>query len=359
MLSITTAQAQDLLTFWLPRQEIPLYAGPPGCGKSAMIEEVATVHLPRITGHPWKCYIFHPATHDPTYYGGFPWLWTDPETKQPHAQLITMSEFGDLVDTDEHIVAFFDDFGHAPKSVQATLMQPFHARRLNRKRIGPNVSFAVATNRRGDKAGVEGVIAPILSRCRVCDIRPDLDSFLHRYWYPNNRPEEVAGYLRFRPDHLYLEKKTSDIENTPCYRTWDMVGRDLRGGIPYGLELPTYAASVGEGVAGEFNTYLRVYKEMPDPDYDIAHPTKAKVPENLSVLHAWCTALAYRTTVETFPAIAQLITKVSKSGPHGREEIAISLFSDAGKRCPQIVGLPACDELANGPLGELTLPSLS
>lgn len=354
MLSITTAQAEDLLKFWLPRHEIPLFAGPPGCGKSAMFEQMALKTLPELTGYPWKYYVFHPVTHDPTYYGGFPWVWTNPTTGDAQAKLITLGEFADLVDTDEYILAVFDDFGHAPKAVQGTLMQPFHARKLNRKKIGPHVSFGVATNRRCDKAGVEGIIDPIQSRCRVCDIRPDLDSFLFRYWFPNDRPAEVAAYLRFRPDHLYIQKKTSDIENGPNYRTWDFVGRDLLARPPANLELPVYAASVGEGVAGEFCTFLRLFREMPDPDKDLAHPDKAKIPDNLSILHAWCTALAYRTTLKTFPAIATLINKLSKAG---REEMAVVLLHDAGQRCPEIQTLPECSSLVMGKLGKMILPS--
>ena len=108
----------------------------------------------------------------------------------------------------------------------------------------------------------------------------------------------------------------------------------------------------GEGVAGEFCTFLRLYQEMPDPDEIIAHPDKAKIPDNLSILHALCVALAYRTTRKTFPAIGQFIEKLTKGG---RDEIAVFLLSDAVLRCPDIKTLPECSHIFCGKLGKLIL----
>jgi hypothetical protein len=185
----------------------------------------------------------------------------------------------------------------------------------------------------------------------VFDIRPDLDSFL-AYWLRENKRPEVMAYLRFRPDHLYVQKKSADIENFPCYRTWDYVSQDLDATVGAGLELPVFASSVGEGVAGEFCTFLRTYREMPDPDEIIEHPDKAKIPENLSILHALCVALAYRSTRKTFPAIASFIDKLVKGG---REEIAVFLLSDSVQRCPDVKTVPECSKLFCGKLGKLIL----
>lgn len=345
MQTINTIQLEQLVTSLCltgkVEAETPvMVAGPPGCGKTETIRGAA--HL---AGYTVK--VFHPVVSDPTDFKGFPWI----NKESGKASFVPFGEFGELLDATEPTLALFDDLGHAPKAVQGTLMQPFFARTLNGHKISDKVRFAAATNRRGDKAGVEGIIDPLISRCLVYELAPDLDSFL-AYWVKAGHRPEVLAFLRVFPQHLYTPKKSADIENYPCYRTWEFASKILGRELPQGLELVALTGAVGQGVAGEFHAYLKLYREIPDPDEILKDPTKGKVPTKADILYALCAALAYRTTVKTFPAVAQYTERMVKEG---REEMAVYLLGDALRRCPDVRNSKDCAKVLSGKLGSLLL----
>lgn len=347
MLTINTLQLEKLLVNLIfendqgPDNRTPIMvAGPPGCGKTGVIKGVAAKYKRR-------CLIFHPVVSDPTDFKGFPWVNKD----TGKASFTPFNEFEEVLTAKEPLIVFFDDAGHAPKAVQGTLMQPVHERTLNGKPISPFVDFVLATNRRGDKAGVEGIIDPLISRCLVYEMLPDLDTFL-AYWMGAGHRPEVLAFLRVFPKYLYEQKKTADIANFPCYRTWEFASRILERGIGADLELVALSGAVGEGVAGEFMAYLKLYRDIPDPDEIIKNPDKGKVPEKADVLYALSAALAYRSTPKTFGAIATYTERMVKAG---REEMAVYLLGDALRRCPDVKNSMECARVLNGKLGKLLL----
>jgi len=232
-------------------------------------------------------------------------------------------------------------------------MQPLFARTLNGHKIPDCVSFVLATNRRSDKAGVEGIIDPIISRCHgVYEIQPELDTFL-TYWIGSGKRPEMYNYLqKWKPDHLYIQKKTADIENFPCYRTWDFANDIVELGLPNDLELSALSGALGAGVAGEFSTYLAKWRELPDPDEVFKNPAKAPIPKKPDMQYAYCAAVAFRCTVQTFPAIAAYTERLSKEG---YEEIAMCLLGDSLRRCPEdgVRKSAECQKLLVGRLGKM------
>lgn len=328
MQTITTLQFERLLESLVMQTDIPadkrlpiMVAGPPGCGKSGVVEGMT-----RKLGY--DCAVFHPVVSDPTDFKGFPWVNKDTGT----ADFIPFGDFARLITTKRPTVAFLDDVGHAPKAVQATLMQPLFARTLNGKRISDTVSFVLATNRRCDKAGVEGIIDPIINRCLVYEIAPDRDTFL-AYWVKAGHRPEVMAFLRVMPKHLYTPKKSADIENFPSYRTWEFASRILERNLPADLEAVALTGAVGEGTAGEFMAYLKLFRDIPDPDEVIKNPHKAKVPDKADILYALCAALAYRANDATLDGITAYADRMIKAG---REEMAVYLMGDVLNKSPQV-----------------------
>src|SRR3990167_879848 len=347
MLTINTLQLEQLLESLVLDKDIApevrtpiMVAGPPGCGKSGTIEGLA-----RRLG--WDCLVLHPVVSDPTDFKGFPWVDRDKQT----ADFMPFGMFAKLLHAAKPTICFLDDVGHAPKAVQATLMQPLFARMLNDKRISDKVVFILATNRRGDKAGVEGIIDPIINRCLVYEMKEDLDTFL-AFWIKAGYRPEVLAFLRVFPKHLYEAKRTTDIANFPSYRTWEFASRVLDRQLGPDLELIALSGAVGEGVAGEFMAYLKLYRDIPDPDEIIKNPEKGKVPEKADVLYALCAALAYRCTTKTFKAIATYTERMVKAG---REEMAVYLLGDALRRCPEVANSEDCAKVIDGKLGQLLL----
>lgn len=327
MQTINTLELEQLLTGLLlsaeqhPEERTPIMVvGPPGCGKSGVVVDTAAKA-------GYDCFVFHPVVSDPTDFKGFPWVDKDKQT----ADFIPYGDFARLIHATKPTVAFLDDVGHAPKAVQATLMQPLFARTLNGHRISEQVVFVLASNRRGDRAGVEGIIDPIISRCLVYEMKEDLNTFL-AYWVKAGHRPEVLAFLRHLPKHLYTPKKSADIENFPCYRTWEFASRILCRGLNANLERIALTGAVGEGTAAEFCAYLKLYREIPDPDAVLKAPEKAKVPEKADILYALCAALAYRVTEQSLAPLAVYAERMIKAG---REEMAAYMLGDVMNRSPK------------------------
>jgi len=342
-MKVTVEQAEVLITSCMKRGKPVTLLGPAGCAKTALFMQVAK----KLGYH---CLVFHPVTSDPTDFKGFPWISEDKQS----ADFVPFGEFGRLLSATEPTLAFFDDLGHATKAVQGTLMQPVHKRTLNGHVIPECVRFGFASNRREDKAGVEGIIEPLLSRCHgVFDIVPDTDSFA-AWWMRENKPQEVIGFLKFRPEFLYSTDKKHAMYNFPCFRTWEAVGDWLAADLPASLEKTAYCGAVGEGAGTEFFAYLKIYREIPDVDEALANPDKAPIPTNASILWAFTTAFAYRASRKTFPSIATYIDRLAKAN---KEEQAVYLFKGAYTRCKEIERAAEFSKLASSRIGKLITPS--
>jgi hypothetical protein len=84
-----------------------MIVGSPGVGKSDIVEEAA-----QSAGA--KTIIFHPVISDPTDFKGFPFA------KNGEADFLPYGDLKQLIEAKEPTVAFLDDIGQAPPSVQAS-----------------------------------------------------------------------------------------------------------------------------------------------------------------------------------------------------------------------------------------------
>jgi len=258
-----------------------LVKGAPGIGKTDIIYQAAEAA-------GCEVHVSHPVVSDPTDYKGMPFV-VDGEA--------TFLPFGDLkklINADKPLVFFMDDLGQAPASVQAAAMQLILARKINGHNVSDKVTFAAATNRKEDKAGVSGILEPVKSRfVSIWQLDPDLDDWV-KWALANNLPTELIAFIRFRPNLLCDFSPTADIVNSPCPRTVANVGRCMQDGYPEDLEYEVYAGAAGEGFAVELMGFLKIYRKLPNPDVIIMAPEKAEVPEDPATLHALSGALAAR-----------------------------------------------------------------
>jgi hypothetical protein len=124
---------------------------------------------------------------------------------------------------------------------------------------------------------------------------------------------EVIAYCRYRPEALNDFNPQNDINATP--RAWVQGVSARLGKIDPALEFPVFAGDIGEGRAGEFVGFLRIFRKLPSPDAILLNPAKAPLPElgkddsAAQVMYALCGALAHRTTATNF---AQVMVYVSR-----------------------------------------------
>jgi len=271
------------LTKLVECNEPVLLVGLPGLGKTDVVESVAkSLNYDVVT--------FHPVVDDPTNYKGLPCEVNGNAEFLPYAQLRK------LVEADVPTIAFFDDLGQASQSVQGALMQLFLSRKVNEHKISDKVSFIAATNSRKDRAGVKGLIKPLLSRfTSIINVECDVDDWC-KWAASNNMPPALISFIRFRPNMLmqfdpnFVDSNGEDMVNQPSPRTVAACGRLLNAGIE---DYEILSGCVGESFASELKGFIKIVRDLGDMPKKIATGQLVNCPSAPDVLYALCGSLCH------------------------------------------------------------------
>lgn len=297
---------EELLAIAIPNKRNVLITGAPGVGKT----DITLAACKKLGA---KLIISHPVVSDPTDYKGLPFVVKTTSYEEQEAKFLPFSDLKELIKADSLTVFFLDDLGQAPASVQAAVMQLLLSRRINDHVVSPHVAFVAATNRRQDKAGVQGILEPVKSRfATIVELTPDYQDWCE-WAIKEGLPMELISFIRFRENNnqgiLYNFSPTLDMTNSPSPRTVANVGYWMRMNLPSYLEYEVFAGAAGEGFATEFMSFLKIYRGLPDPDEVIAHPDTAKLPDpkkEPSTMFALLGALAVRANHKNFDNIVKL-----------------------------------------------------
>jgi len=332
-------QLAELLTKTIPARMPLLITGPPGGGKSDIIDQSRLAVGADLI-------LSHPAISDPTDAKGLPW-------PEKGAKTATFLPFGDLaraLAAEKLTVWDLDDLGQATPAVQASFMQLLLARSVNGHVLPDCVTFIAATNRRSDRAWVSGILEPVKSRfTMIVELETNLNDWCE-WAIKNGMAPELIAFLRFRPNLLHKLEATADLTNSPCPRTWASVGKILKLKLRGHLELAAISGAVGEGAASEFIAFLRVYREMPSIDGILLTPDTAPIPKEPSALYAVSSALGDRANAKNFPQISRYCERlVSKN----HAEFAVLTVRDAIRRDSKITRTPEFIKMGNSEIGRL------
>lgn len=329
--SLRPQQATKLVQKYLSERVPVLLTGAPGVGKSSIVEQAAA-------DAGYDVILSHPVVSDPTDFKGLPWPGKDGE----HATFLPFGELARAIEATKPTVWFLDDLGQASPAVQASCMQLLLARRVNGHKLPDCVTFVAATNRRSDRAGVSGILTPVLSRFgAVVGVEPTVEDWC-QWAMAAGMPPELVAFVRFRPNLLNLQgggqKRADDMENFPCPRTWEFAGKALKMGLDSDLEFAALAGAVGEGAAIELHAFLKMLRSnLPNPDSIILDPDNAAIPERPDVLWAVAAALAKRTSTTNCGRIFRYGERLYEAG-HG--EFAVLMIKDIQKLHSDVTSTP-------------------
>ena len=339
--SINPKKAAQLLSAFIKSRTPILLTGAPGVGKSSIVEQAAKAAGCDII-------LSHPVVADPTDAKGLPWLDKDGET----AKFLPFGDLAKAMKATKSTVWFLDDLGQASPAVQASYMQLLLAREVNGHKLPDCVTFVAATNRRSDRAGVSGILTPVLSRFgSIVEIEVSVDDWTEWALGADVAPELIA-FLRFRPDLLQdFDPSKRDMENFPCSRTWGFVGQKiLKMELPDSLEFVAIAGAVGEGAAIEFRAFLSMVRSnLPNPDQIILNPETASIPNRPDMLWAVCTALTKKATEDN---CGRIFTYAQRLHADGKSEFATLLVKDIARVKPQVCNTPDWTALVVSDLGK-------
>jgi hypothetical protein len=327
----------EALDFGIKNKMPLLIKGAPGTGKTDLVKQAAKKNNCDVI-------ISHPVVSNPTDYKGLPF----PDKNGEKANFLPFGDLLRLIEADRPTVYFLDDLGQAPASVQASCMQLLLARRINGHVISDEVTFIAATNRRKDKAAVQGILEPVKSRfASILEIEVDVGDWT--IWAANNgMPAILIAFINYRPGLLFVDKPTSDIINTPSPRTVAYLGTLINNGIMESASkvhkdlrdsyiLNIIAGAVGEGFATEYLSFLEIHNSLPRISDIIRNPLGMPVPENTSQRFAICCALADQTNKRNIGNIVKYILRCPT-------EFQILYFKYATAKSPSIVNTKECTE---------------
>jgi ATPase family associated with various cellular activities (AAA) len=334
-MTMTPSQLARVLSKRFKSRTPTLIVGPPGVGKSDIVEAGAREAEADLM-------ISHPAVADPTDAKGLPWA-------EQGAQYASFLPFGDLaraMNATRDLVWFFDDLGQGTPAVQASYMQLLLAREVAGHKIPDCVTFVAATNRRQDRAGVNGILEPVKSRfTTIINLEPNVRDWLTWANAHDIRPE-VIGYVRLRPEVITEYAPSADMTNSPCPRTIAALSRLLDEDHDPRDEFEVYAGAIGTGRAGEFVGFLNMFREIDDVDTILLNPTTAIVPSEPSALYAVAAALAGAANKNNFDRVFTYCERLP-------QEFAVYAIRDAQRRTPTVVRSPAWNRYIASPLAAL------
>ncbi len=276
------------------RKEPLMVVGPPGIGKTDIVESVA-----KKLGY--KLIVMYPAIAEPVDFRGMPTY----DRKSKIASFVPFDDLLELINATEPTVCFMDDFGQANQSVQAACMHLFLSRRIGAHKISDHITFVICTNDVMHHAGVTGIIEPVKSRMlSIIHLIPDLDDWVN-WAIKNNLRPEVIGFMRLRGNKFLSKfKPTTSLMNTPSPRGTANVSRILDLGMTSAIEAELIEGAVGKAYAVEFKGFQILFENLASPEEILKDPKGVNVPyDNPSILFAYCSALSHIAAPDKMDAI--------------------------------------------------------
>jgi len=223
-------------------------------------------------------------------------------------------------------ILFLDEINSAPAQTQAALYQLVLDRAVGDYRLPVGWQIVAAGNRMTDRGVVHRMPDPLADRFIHVDFEPELSDWC-AWALSAGIAAEVIAFLRFRPALLHSHDTARQCHAFATPRGWADVSLILSLGSTIEGEL--IRGRVGDGAAGEFLAFLKLYRGMVSPDQILLNPLSADVPKNSGVLYALAEALARRATVKNIDAVLTYAKRMPN-------EYGQSLVSSATRLTPAL-----------------------
>lgn len=273
--------------------------GPPGCGKSQVIEHEVTGLLSKKYGEQFGFYDSLAPTLDAPDYKGFLLPHKNPDgtagssfTRSPE---LPSREY---LEAHPRGIYLVDELSSAELLTQKALAPVLLSKRFGNEVLPPGWQVWAASNRMSDRAGV--VRQPSHIRNRVREIPLENDALSWAVWAEKHGVHPlIIAWAKSQPTVAFVnevpstDKPFSTARSLARAANFLQVGkeRDEEGRL-VDLELPNDELSmmavmgdIGDGAAANLFGFLKVYDKLPTLEEIEADPKKAKCPTDLSA--AW------------------------------------------------------------------------
>jgi len=279
----------------------PVYLfGPPGIGKSAMLDAVANDN-PKI-----GTVLFNSSQLDTIDYRGLPRI-TGDETVWAVPELF--QKINDMATNFEYVLVGVDEVSQAPLHTTGVLYQMLQFKQVGPHKLADNVRFVAMGNLPKHGAGVDRPVNPVLlNRGIVAEWETVTPEEWLRWAHRNDIHPTVTTFIR-QQGTQYLNAFDSSRQASPTPRSWETASLYLNKVIPNDESedslwdnpaiMPVLSATVGEEAAAQLGIVIEMASKLPqlkDINALLNAPTRAKKVDDRGAAMLLAAILATRCT---------------------------------------------------------------
>jgi len=236
------------------------------------------------------------------------------------------------------IIIFLDELNSASPSVQAALYQLILDRKLGEYTLPDNVVILAAGNLETDRAVTHRMSSALADRFFHFQLLVD-NSAWEKWAIEKDIHIAVLSYQRWRPSHLHAWDAKSPSKSQATPRGWEYVSDVLKvieaEGINGEVEATLISGKLGEAVGAEFIGFLKIYRNLQDPDAVILDPEQATISDDPAVNYALCGALAERASDSNIDRVIRYAERL-RDDPKAGAEFMTLLVRQAAARKPEV-----------------------
>lgn len=254
--------------------------GPPGIGKSELIEEIgAEQNRPVID--------MRLLLLDATDLKGIPFY--DAQTKT-----MRWAQPSDLpTETNmENAILFLDEINAAPPSVQASAYQLILNRRIGEYYLPDGVSVVCAGNRDSDKGVTYRMPSPLANRLIHIEMGSNFEDW-QKWAISNKIHPDVIGFLSHHKQKLFNFDPKSPDRAFATPRSWVFVSQLIDDNLPESKNTALVAGAVGEGIATEFAAHRKISSKLPKVEDILLGKEKTLNIKEISAMYSLAVSLCY------------------------------------------------------------------
>lgn len=257
----------------------PMVWGPPGVGKSSVISQLTRELRTKTDSEPYELRDIRLSTLSALDVRGVPHITGDDRFEFLPPPFMPFEG--------ENVVLFFDEVNTATPSNQVPAYEIALDYKLGGHALPQSTLVVLGGNRTEDRGATFEMPVPLANRLVHIEIEPDVDSFLS-YGMHRGLSDSVMAFVKFRPELLFKMPQGRQ-RAFPSPRSWEFVSQLL--GMQPSLE--EIAGVVGEGAAGEFISFYKMRKHLPDLE-QIIEKGETFDHADQSVRYAYTVGLAQR-----------------------------------------------------------------
>lgn len=255
-----------------------LLMGPPGIGKTAIMEQIASeCHIGlvsyTITHHTRQSAIGLPVIEH-REFGGKPYTVTEYTMSEIIASVYQQIEKSGHKEG----ILFIDEINCVSETLAPTMLQFLQGKTFGTHRVPDGWLIVAAGNPPEYNKSVKEFDIVTLDRVRKIDVEEDLGVW-KEYAYTNGVDGSIISYLDVRRDNFYTVETTVDGKRFVTARGWEDLSQLLK--VYQELDIPVTEEVVGQyiqhpAIAREFAAYLELYRKY-EKDYNIEDILEGKI----------------------------------------------------------------------------------